>query len=423
MTDSGLLFCALFFGSLIYYAALEPHFVLVLLTFTILNAALASPKSKVRAFAAVAADLALLIYCKYHMGMAGAALPIGISFYLFKMISFQLDLYRGTIKEKPHFFEITEYFVLFPQLVQGPIARYGQMYDPDVSSGLGRPLSFEAVEDGLMLLMTGVVMKILLADRLGLVWNQIRRIGYDGISTGLAWLGAADYSLWLYYDFWSYSLMAAGLAMMLGFPFIENFRHPYSASSVTDFYRRWHVTLGSFFKEYIYFPMGGSRKGTRTTFLNLLVVWAVTGFWHGITPNFMIWALMLFALIVWEKLLAANLLARFPFLGRLHVWILIPVSWVVFALPDRAELTQYLLRMFPFVSSAAPVNSSDVIKLLEGGWPQLALGILFCIPGLCGFLVKKKLSLLLKAVLLILFWVAVYMAVISQSNPFLYLNF
>ena len=257
--------------------------------------------------------------------MGSAVLPLGLSFFLFKMISFQIDVYRGEMVQKPGFRQTAVYFVMFPQLVSGPIMRFHE-------GGFGeeeREYSWEKVEEGLQYFIAGLGTKVLLADRLAILWKDIHMIGYESISTPLAWLGAAGYSMELYFDFWGYSLMASGLCLMLGYPFIENFRHPYASKSISEFWRRWHITLGSFFRDYVYIPLGGSREGMGVTMRNLLAVWLLTGLWHGGSLNFILWGLVLFALIAIERLALGKLFGKFPLIGRFFVLAMIPVTWVI----------------------------------------------------------------------------------------------
>ena len=242
-------------------------------------------------------------------------LPLGFSFYLFKMISYQADLFRGEITRRPDIIDTVVYFTMFPQVTQGPIMRWNNVGFEKRE----RTVSPKAFSDGLFFFVLGLGMKVLLADRLSLLWNEIEKIGYESISTPLAWMGAVGYSLRLYMDFWGYSLMAAGIGMMLGFHFVVNFLHPYWACGVADFYRRWHLTLGTWFRDYIYIPLGGSRRGMLRTIRNLAVVWLLTGLWHGITPNYLLWGGILVVLIIWEKYVAAGLIDAVPLIGHLHV--------------------------------------------------------------------------------------------------------
>lgn len=323
-------------------------------------------------------DAGLLAAFKVSGAFLGTSiLPLGLSFYLFKMISFQADIYRGEIREMPTFWQTAVYFVMFPQVVSGPIMRYKE---GRWGEG-GREYSWEKVEEGLWYFAVGLATKVLLADRLAILWKDISVIGYESISTPLAWLGAAGYSMELYFDFWGYSLMASGICVMLGMPFIQNFDHPYASKSVGEFWRRWHMTLGSFFRDYVYIPLGGSREGDGRTVRNLLAVWLLTGFWHGGSLNFILWGMVLFLLIVMEKLWLGKIFRRFPALGRCYVLLLIPVTWVFFAVKDPGQLGIYLGRMFPLAGGGIAVNPGDVSKSLGMYWMYLAGGVVWCVLG------------------------------------------
>ena len=291
---------ALLFGSIVFYAVGEPYYVLLLLVAVWLNYFFAKKIyscrdtrrgrkcRKDRVVAALVMDIGLLAAFKLLGAFLGnAILPLGLSFFLFKMISFQIDTYRGEMIQKPGFRQTAVYFVMFPQIVSGPIMRFseGGFWEEE------REYSWEKLEEGLQYFAAGLGTKVLLADRLAILWKDIHMIGYESISTPLAWLGAAGYSMELYFDFWGYSLMASGICVMLGYPFIENFRHPYASRSVSEFWRRWHMTLGSFFRDYVYIPLGGSREDMTVTLRNLLAVWLLTGLWHGGSLNFILWGL------------------------------------------------------------------------------------------------------------------------------------
>ena len=190
-------------------------------------------------------------------------------------------------------------------------------------------------------------MKVLVADRLAILWHEAVKIGFESLSTPLAWLAAVGYSLELYLDFWGYSLMAAGIGVMLGFSFVENFRHPYAATSVGEFYRRWHITLTSWFKDYVYIPLGGSRKGKKRTIVNILLVWLLTGFWHGGGLHFILWGLVLGGLILWEKFIGIKWLQKYPAVGHMYVIVLIPLTWMCFAVGNMSELSALFSRLLP----------------------------------------------------------------------------
>ncbi len=426
----------LLIGSIVFYAVGEPVFILLLIFLTWLNYFIGKRMwdqrcgYEIRKWHQIArkryltgivcVDVAVLIVFK-ALGVfgAGSLLPLGISFYIFKMISYQADLYRGVITESPKFMDAALYFMVFPQIAQGPIMRYeeGQPYAL-------RYYSLEGFEDGLQYFVIGLSMKVLLADRLAILWKDLQMIGYQSISTPLAWLGAVGYSLQLYFDFWGYSLMASGLMVMLGFDFIENFHHPYASKTISEFYRRWHMTLGRWFRDYVYFPMGGSRCGKGKTVFNLAVVWLLTGLWHGEGVNFLLWGAILGLLIVMEKLWYGKYLQKRPVLGHIYLVILIPLSWVVFAVTDLGQLGIYFSRLFPFFGNGGvAVNTQDIVKYLQNYGILFAAGIVLCIPAVFDFYERHKKNPVVILLLFVLFWISIYFVSSTAGNPFMYLNF
>ncbi len=424
-------------GSLVFYAVGEPVFIFLLLGATAVNYCFSKAVEKAgEGFAphewqkkkqrnlmlgAVILDAALLIGFKFlAVFVDNALLPLGISFYVFKMISFQVDLVRGEVWGKPKFYHVALYFTLFPQVVSGPIMRY-----QDGEFDLEQTCSLEQFEDGLKYFAAGLGMKVLLADRLAILWNDLQMIGFQSISTPLAWLGAAGYSLQLYFDFWGYSLMASGLMVMLGFNFIENFHHPYGAKSISDFYRRWHITLGSWFRDYVYIPLGGSRcKNNARVAVNLGAVWLLTGFWHGNGVNFIIWGGVLGLLIILEKLVYGKYLSRVPVIGNLYVLLIIPLTWVVFAITDLNQLLIYFGRLFPFIGGPGiAVNQQDIMRYGKNYSIYFIAGIALCIPAVFRFFEKHKKNPAVAVALAVVFWVSVYYLSCSAGNPFMYLKF
>lgn len=380
------------------------------------------PDRKVMLAAIVAIDAGTLIAFKIILALTGIALPLGISFYIFKMLSFQADLYMGRIKNRPSFLMMCTYFVLFFQITQGPIMRYL----PEQFDYSKRRLSLVRLEEGLKYIIIGLSMKVLLADRLAILWNDALRIGFEGLSTPLAWLAALGYSMELYLDFWGYSLMAAGIGVMMGFGFVENFRHPYAAASVGEFYRRWHMTLTSWFRDYVYIPLGGSRGGRELTVLNILIVWLVTGFWHGGGLNFIIWGLSLGLLIAFEKYCAPAFLKENPIAGHVYVWIVIPVTWVIFAIGNINDLSTMLLKLFPVTGAVSGANPSDFSYYLLQFMPYLAASAALCVPRVFELIEKKKegSSKAIEAIVLTaLLWISLYSANNSEANPFMYFYF
>ncbi len=441
----------LLLGSLIFYAVGDIKLFPVLLVAVIVNfffaKALHGGGSKGLLGFAIAIDVLMLVEFKLLSQFVDSSLmPIGISFFTFKMISFQADNFKGKIKEEPGFASVAAYFCMFPQIVSGPIMRYGdflknpflfeeentiidldkEFEDEEEKKGHFANLLvyLEKIEDGLRFFILGLGMKVLLADHLAMLWKDIGTIGYESISTPLAWLGAVCYSLELYLDFWGYSLMAAGVGVMLGFPFIVNFDQPYSSKNVSEFYRRWHATLGSWFKDYIYIPMGGSRKGGFRTLINLLVVWLITGFWHGVTLNFILWGMIIFAIILCERFVVPKLPKLLgKIIGRINVLVLIPLSWVVFAISDNVMLADYFKRLFPFFGEGIAVNEGDFLKNVQIYGIILLFGLILLIPGLYSFFEKHRKNPVFTLSLLVLFWACVYSLSNAAGNPFMYFKF
>ena len=427
----------LFIGSILMYACGEPRFVFLLLACTALNFLIGknmkvdidSPfihskwrdkKRRKWLLLALITDVGVLAFFKIgNVVDSNILLPLGISFYTFKMISYQMDVFRGKVEADNSFWSFGSYVCMFPQLTSGPIMRYD-----DASEGLEHlGCTPEQFEEGLRLLVIGLGAKVLLADRLGILWNDIQTIGFESISTPLAWLGAFTYSLQLYFDFEGYSLMAVGIGMMIGMPYIKNFDQPYMATSVSDFWRRWHMTLGSWFRDYVYIPMGGNRKGVPRLLLNLCVVWLLTGLWHGSGVNFLIWGITVGLFVIVEKLFYGKWLSRHKLVSHIYVWIVIPLTWVIFAVTSLPDLGIYFGRLFPFFGIGETLNPQDIFKYFSMYWWLLLAGIFFCIPGVSAWFNKHRKSWYANALLLVLFCMAVYQLTNAANNPFMYFRF
>ena len=425
----------LLLGSLVFYGVGDIRMLPVLLGAVVVNylfsrAIRGGNKKKLLLVFIVCIDALMLVEFKI-LGQVidNSLMPLGVSFFVFKMISFQADTYMDKITEEPPFADVAAYFCMFPQIVSGPIMRFSDYvennhigkdaYKAELKTILGN------IEDGLRFFVLGLFMKVMIADHLSMLWNDIGTIGYESLSTPLAWIGAATYSMQLYYDFWGYSLMAAGVGVMLGFPFVVNFDQPYSAKGVSDFYRRWHATLGSWFRDYIYIPLGGSRVKAPRIILNLLIVWLITGFWHGITLNYILWGLILFVIIVSERFIVFKLLPKWlgVIVGRLHVFVLIPLTWVVFAIPGLNMLREYFCRLFPFFGEGIAVNAGDYIKKLGTYGVFLGLGLILLIPGIYGLFEKYRKKPVIMAILFVIFWICVFSLSNSAGNPFMYFKF
>lgn len=379
-------------------------------------------KRRKRLFAgAIVLNLGLLCFFKYFA--PGGRIPLGISFYTFQILSYIIDVYRGEERRETSFINFAAYVVMFPQLIMGPIVSYGE-----VRKNLRRrEFTAAGLQEGLKVFTLGLAAKVLLADRIGLLWQEAQVAGFESISTPLAWLAAAAYSLKLYFDFYGYSLMASGLGRMLGFELPANFNHPYMAVSVRDFYRRWHMTLGRWFRRYVYIPLGGNRRGGLRTAANLAAVWILTALWHGDTLNFLLWGLLLAALIILERMLAR---LRLPGILRLsarilgHVYLLavIPVTWMCFAITDIGQLQVFLGRLFG-TASGVYVNPGDWQGALADYGILFAAGIFACTPGVEKIFTRIKDHPVGMALLAALFWVCVWRLQVEGQNPFMYLDF
>ena len=420
-------------GSLIFYAFGDLLFLPLIIFLTVINYLIGSSSFKVDRLGdinvkqrerkrtlilALIIDISVLILFKIGTVFFDLEYwPLGLSFYIFKMISYQIDVKRRNISEKPSFIETVDYFLLFPQVMQGPIMCYADNRPQWSKSDL-----WVNIENGAAYFVAGFAMKTYLADRIGILWKDLGMYGYDSISTPLAYLGAFSYSFELYFDFWGYSLMASGIMVAMGYKFIRNFDNPYASRSVSDFYRRWHMTLGSFFKDYIYIPMGGNRCSKGRLVLNLAIVWLLTGIWHGNGINFVIWGLVLGVFVILEKLLWGKYIEK-TFLGNIYVLIIIPITWVIFAIRDIPSGIEYFKRLFPFWGSASYVNNWDVIDYLKSYWMLFAIAILLCIPPVVKLLKRIARKWYGAVALLILFWVAAYFSASGAVNPFMYLDF
>lgn len=378
------------------------------------------------------ADLFGLVYFKYaaflleNLGkLTGQtfspvhlALPLGVSFYLFQSAGYLIDVYRGARAERNPV-DFSAFVLAFPQLTMGPILRYdewrGALKERTVARG-DVLLGFECFA-------VGLCFKVLLADQLAPLWASLERIGYGYLSTPLAWLGAASYSLQLYFDFSGYSLMAMGLGQMLGLRVPRNFDLPYTARSVSEFYRRWHITLGTWFRDYLYIPLGGSHRGKARTALALAVVWVFTGLWHGASWNFVLWGVMLLAFILLEKFCIGGFLREHRLLSHLYLLFVIPQTWVVFRITKLSDIGAYFSRLFPFFGTHSAVSAQDALKLLSSCWWLLLLSVLFCLPQSRRFYEKHRGTLLIDLPLFVLFWVCVYFIATSSGNAFLYSRF
>ncbi|MBO5522203.1 MAG: MBOAT family protein [Roseburia sp.] len=418
----------LFAASIVFYTVGEAEYVLLLLASVLVNyffgrAMYQTPeegrgkKQLLLLLAALGYDFGMLFFYKYSGRMD--KLPLGISFYTFQSAAYIIDVYRGVIPAEKSLINFGTYLTMFPQLIAGPIINYSEVR----LKMNGRTVTVQQFEDGLKLLVIGLASKVIIADRIGMLWNNIQGIGFESISTVLAWMGAFAYSIQLYFDFLGYSLMAMGLGAMLGFEIPRNFFHPYISKSVSEFWRRWHITLGRWFRDYVYIPLGGNRKGKARTMCNLLVVWALTALWHGASGNYLIWGASLLVLLMLEKLFFLPYLEKSKVVGHLYLLFVVPLTWVAFAIPDVKQIGVYFTRLFPFFGTAGAINQQDYLRYLKDFLPLLLLGILFATPYPAAFYKAVQRKWLGNVLIAGLLGLSIYYLAISTNNPFLYFNF
>ena len=437
----------LLIASLVFYAWGEPKYVLLMMFSITVNYVFGLlmdknrenfKRMKLMLVLSVIIDIGLLCVFKYTdfvidnlnkafdagFDLLHLALPIGISFYTFQAMSYTIDVYRNDVKVQRNIIDFGMYITMFPQLIAGPIVRYsdieGQIKDREVDA--------KSFSEGISRFAVGLGKKVLLANQIGALWNVIYAQG-GHTSVLMAWLGALAFTFQIYFDFSGYSDMAIGLGRMFGFSFPENFRYPYESVSITDFWRRWHITLSTWFKEYLYIPLGGNRKGKGRQIFNLFVVWTLTGFWHGAGWNFIMWGIYYFVFLVFEKLFLLRALEKVPtFLRRIYALFVIIIGWVIFACDDVSVLLPYIGSMF---GANGLVGGMDVYYLTT----RAVLLIILCIasteiPKKLVLAAGEKLQLnektafIIKAVFTLLLIALCMVFLIGDSyNPFLYFRF
>ena len=266
---------------------------------------------------------------------------------------------------------------MFPQLIAGPIVSFSEVKD-DLHKQ--RKISLPKIEWGTTIFVLGLAYKVLLANKIASLWNTVMTAGVMGIHPLTAWLGSWGFSMQLFFDFFGYSLMAIGLGRILGFKFPTNFKNPYCATSSTDFWRRWHITLSRWFREYVYIPPGGNRKGKARTIFNLFVVWSLTAVWHGAEGHFLIWGASLLLLLALEKAFLLQFLKKSKILSHVYLVLVVPLTWMAFAIADVGQLGVYYARMFPFFGVGETVRQMDFLQYLKDYGPLFLMGIVFSTP-------------------------------------------
>lgn len=341
-------------------------------------------------------------------------LPLGISFYTFQTMSYTIDVFLGKVKAERNIINFGTFVCLFPQLIAGPIVKY-----TDINKELkDRKINLSQIEDGIELFIIGLGKKVLIANNIGMLWSEVEAIGFSNLSTILAWMGVVAFAFQIYFDFSGYSLMAIGLGKMLGFNFPQNFNYPYISRSMTEFWRRWHITLGSWFREYVYIPLGGNRVNKRRLFLNLFIVWFLTGFWHGASYNFILWGLYFFFLISIEKLGLMKLLEKNKVVSHFYAIVAILIGWSLFAVTDLSQLKILFERMFT-------INTGEAwIYYLRNYGVIMVVAIITSLPFIEVVYNKIKKYEVAKIILLMgIFILSIAYLVDATYNPFLYFRF
>ncbi|MDO5522014.1 MAG: MBOAT family protein [bacterium] len=444
----------LFLASLFFYAWGEPVYVVIMLFSTVVdythgrmvNSFLLKndrKKAKMVVASSMIINLCLLGFFKYSdfliqninslfgtsIGLLELSLPIGISFYTFQTMSYTVDVYRGHAKVQRNIISFGTYVALFPQLIAGPIVQY-----KTIAEQLNhRRESFDQFSDGVVRFVTGLGKKVLLANSIGALWDQISVMDTASLPVATAWIGALAYTFQIYFDFSGYSDMAIGLGKMFGFEFLENFNYPYLSKSITEFWRRWHISLGSWFKEYVYIPLGGNRKGMKIQLRNIAIVWLLTGLWHGASWNFVLWGAYFGVLLLIEKLVLLRWLGKTKaIVGHIYTMFFVIVSWVIFAFEDISKAGNYLHAMF---GGGQGIVTTETLYLLSNYGVLFVILIFSCtdapkriaawfrthsqhrVAASYGYIVLENVFLIAVCILSIAYLVD------SSYNPFLYFRF
>ncbi len=417
--------------SLIFYSWGEPKNILLMILAIIINYYLALEIEKGKKYCfylSMIFNIGMLFFFKYFNFFIkdilfikntniNIILPIGISFYTFQIMSYIIDVYRKKLKAQQNIFYLGTYISMFPQLIAGPIVRYETVEHELVN----RNENITEFSNGLRRFIIGLSKKIIIANNMAIIADKIF-FSVTNLSTHLAWIGAIAYSLQIYYDFSGYSDMAIGLGHMFGFNFNENFNYPYIAKNVTDFWRRWHISLSSWFKDYVYIPLGGSRCSTTRNIINLLIVWSLTGLWHGASYNFILWGLYYGIILTLEKYFLNKILQKLPILHRILTLLVIIIGWVIFNTANITHALNYLSTMFipNGELNLSILNNLNILYL----WPYMILALIGCTPIIKNLLNKlNSTGFVYDLYLFVLFGLCMMFLINSSYNPFIYFRF
>lgn len=430
--------------SLIFYSWGEPVYIILMLLSIVYNynaaididSYIGSPKKKKTVFiGALLFNIFILGFFKYYgfavesinsifslsLPVREIPLPVGISFYTFQILSYVIDVYRGDVKAQKSIIPFATYISMFPQLIAGPIVQY---YDVEKQL-TDREVTVEKFAAGIMFFIKGLGKKVIFANTVGAVYTEILDMDTASVSVVTSWIGIICYTLQIYFDFSGYSDMAVGLGKMLGFDFIQNFNFPYKATSITDFWRRWHISLSSWFRDYVYIPLGGNRKGTARTVFNILVVWSLTGLWHGAAWNFIVWGAFYGVLLIAEKYIFARVLEKLPvFIKYILTMVTVMIGWVFFSSETLLAAVTYIKSMFGLAGNSFMDSTAEYL-VSENGF-SLAVMIL-CATGVFAALPRIKNfrfnTVVMSAGYIAVFIVCIIYLISETYNPFLYFRF
>ena len=443
----------LLISSLFFYAWGEPVYVIIMILVIVADYVLGlliekrKDEGRIRAarvtlIVGIVLNLATLGFFKYANFLIGnlnaipgisiplldLALPIGISFYTFQSMSYVIDVYRGDVRAQRNIISFGTYVALFPQLIAGPIVQY-KTIDQQLNN---RTESFDLFGDGVRRFITGLGKKVLLANTIGVIWSQVSAMDTAEVPVLTAWIGILAYTFQIYFDFSGYSDMAIGLGKMFGFHFLENFNYPYMSKSITEFWRRWHISLSTWFRDYVYIPLGGNRRGLPIQIRNILVVWLLTGIWHGASWNFVAWGLFFGVLLMVEKLFLLKWLERAPgIVGRIYTMLMVILSWALFAFDSLSAGFSFIGAMFG--AHGAGLFDTRSLYLLVTNGLLLLIGAIGCTDWPKRLVAKLENGALAKhsaistacagVVLLAISVLSVAYLVDASYNPFLYFRF
>ena len=433
--------------SLIFYAWGEPKFIFLIILSILINYIGAlqivknssdTEKRKFIFITLLLIDISILFFFKYYgfiissigslfgidLVIRDIPLPLGISFYTFQQISYIIDVYTKKTKVQKNLINFATYITMFPQLIAGPIVMYN-----DIESQLkNRNENLTQFSSGVHRFIIGLGKKVLLANSIGAIWSEIKVIPLNEISILTSWIGIIAFALQIYFDFSGYSDMAIGLAKMFGFEFLENFNYPYISKSVTEFWRRWHISVGTWFREYLYIPLGGNKKGNLIQIRNLFVVWFTTGLWHGASFNFIAWGIYFGVILFIEKIIFKNILNKLPsFLCHIYTLILVLIGWVIFDMNTLSSAMEYISIMFGLSNNLVVDKLS--LFILSNNIVILLIGIICSTTLLPNVFKKLRCSLkksnifIIISMYLIIFILSISYLVGESFNPFLYFRF